>query len=322
MDAGNRSLLVEGDAVLPLVKALASETRQAMLGLLTHKVLNLSELAATMGLPHSTVSFNVNQLEAVGLVVVETEPGTRGIQKLCSKRYDEVRIRLPGAAVEAEQNTVTISMPIGSYRSVEASPTCGLVSESKIIGMLDDPRSFFEPEHVHAQLLWFGAGHVEYAFPNNVPYGAVTTELSLSMELCSEAPNYNPDWPSDITLWINEVEVGTWTSPGDFGGKPALLTPSWWQVEGTTYGMLKQWSVNERGAMIDGVSLGGTTIGDLKLGQANHIRVRIGVKEDARNKGGLNLFGRKFGNYPQDIVMKLGFEFPSGVPVPVSRKIG
>jgi predicted transcriptional regulator len=213
-------------------------------------------------------------------------------------------------------------MPIGSYRSVEASPTCGLVSESKIIGMLDDPRSFFEPEHVHAQLLWFGAGHVEYAFPNNVPYGAVTTELSLSMELCSEAPNYNPDWPSDITLWINEVEVGTWTSPGDFGGKPALLTPSWWQVEGTTYGMLKQWSVNERGSMIDGVSLGATTIADLKLGQANHIRVRIGVKEDARNKGGLNLFGRKFGNYPQDIVMKLGFEFPTGVPVPVSKKIG
>ncbi|MYN28695.1 ArsR/SmtB family transcription factor [Duganella levis] len=320
MDA-NRALLVEGDAVLPLVKALSSETRQAMLALLTHKVLNLSELAATMNLPHSTVSFNVNQLEAVGLVVVETEPGTRGIQKLCSKRYDEVRIRLPGAAVEAEQNTVTISMPIGSYRSVEASPTCGLVSETKIIGMLDDPRSFFEPEHVNAQLLWFGAGHVEYAFPNNVPYGAVTTDLSLSMELCSEAPNYNPEWPSDITLWINDVEVGTWTSPGDFGGKPGLLTPAWWQIEGTTYGVLKQWSVSERGAMIDGVTLSATTIADLSLAQANHIRVRIGVKDDARNKGGLNLFGRKFGNYPQDIVMRMGFEFPAGAAVPIAGTI-
>lgn len=322
MDGGNRALLVEGDAVLPLVKALSSETRQAMLGLLTHKVLNLSELAATMNLPHSTVSFNVNQLEAVGLVVVEVEPGTRGMQKLCSKRYDEVRIRLPGAAVEAQSKSVQISMPIGSYRNVEASPTCGLVSETKIIGMLDDPRSFFEPEHVNAQLLWFGAGHVDYAFPNNVPYGAVATELSLSMELCSEAPNYNPDWPSDITLWINDIEVGTWTSPGDFGGKAALLTPSWWQVEGTTYGVLKQWSVSERGAMIDGLSLGPTTIADLNLAQANHIRVRIGIKDDARNKGGLNLFGRKFGNYPQDIVMRIGFDFPAGAPIPPAGTLG
>jgi predicted transcriptional regulator len=174
---------------------------------------------------------------------------------------------------------------------------------------------------VHAQLLWFSAGWVEYAFPNNVPYGSFTTDLELSMEMCSEAPNYNLDWPSDITLWINDVEIGTWTSPGDFGGKPGLLTPSWWPIDRTTYGLLKQWSINERGAMIDGVALGPVTIADLNLAQANHIRVRIGIKEDARNRGGLNLFGRKFGNYAQDIVMRLGFDFPSGVAVPATGTI-
>jgi predicted transcriptional regulator len=316
MNAGGRALLVEGEAVLPVVKALSSETRQAMLGLLTHQVLNLSELAAMMNLPHSTVSFNVNQLEAVGLVSIEVEPGTRGMQKLCSKPYDEVHIRLPGAAVEAEQNVVSISMPIGSYRSVEAAPQCGLVSETKIIGMLDDPRSFFEPEHVNAQLIWFSAGCVEYAFPNNVPYGAVTTDLALSLELCSEAPGYNSEWPSDITLWINEVEVGTWTAPGDFGGKSGLLTPAWWPIDRTTYGLLKEWSVGARGSMIDGVELSQVTIEQLNLKGSNHIRVRLGIKEDARNQGGMNLFGRKFGNYPQDIVMRIGFEFPPGVSAP------
>jgi predicted transcriptional regulator len=315
----NRALQVEGEAVLPVVKALSSETRQAMLGLLTHHKLNLSELAAMMNLPHSTVSFNVNQLEAVGLVSVEVEPGTRGMQKLCSKPYDEVRIRLPGAAVQAEQNenVVSISMPIGSYRGVEAASPCGLVSESKIVGMLDDPRSFFEPEHVNAQLVWFsGAGYLEYAFPNNVPYGAVTTEVALSLELCSEAPGFNSTWPSDITLWINEVEIGTWTSPGDFGGKPGVLTPAWWPIERTTYGLLKEWSVGASGSMIDGVGLSNVTIDQLDLKLTNHIRVRIGIKEDARNRGGMNLFGRKFGNYPQDIVMRIGFEFPPGVTPP------
>ena len=35
--------------------------------------------------------------------------------------------------------------------------------------------------------------------------------------------------------------------------------------------------------------------------------VRIGVKEDAVHKGGMNLFGNGFGDYPQDIVMKMWF---------------
>lgn len=317
-----RVMVVEGDAVVPVVKALAAETRQAMLGLLTHQGLNLSELALAMNLPHSTVSFNINQLQAVGLVAVETEPGTRGTQKLCRKRFDEVRIRLPGAEVQADKNVISISMPIGSYRHVEAKPTCGLVSENKIIGMLDDPRSFYEPEHVNAQLIWFAHGHIEYAFPNNLPFGAIARTLELSVEICSEAPQYNPEWPSDITLWINDAEVGTWTCPGDYGGTAALMTPNWWPVERTTHGLLKQWSVSQQGALIDGVELSGINIGALNLEQANHIKVRLGIKDDARHKGGLNLFGRKFGNYPQDMVMRIGFDFPRGTPAPfVGTKI-
>ena len=93
--------------------------------------------------------------------------------------------------------------------------------------MLDDPRSFYEPEHVHAQLIWFGGeGSIEYAFPNNLPYGVVPRSLELSMEICSEAPGFNPAWPSDISLVVNDVDGGTWTSSGDFGGQPGLLNPT------------------------------------------------------------------------------------------------
>ncbi len=311
MKLDGRVLVIEGEEVLPVVKALASETRQAMLALLSDQVLNVSELAAAMNLPHSTVSFNVNQLQAAGLVSVATEPGTRGTQKLCAKRYDEVHVRLPGAEVEKAPNVASVAMPIGSYRFVDAHPSCGLVSESKIIGMLDDPRSFFEPEHVHAQLLWMaGSGYVEYAFPNNVPYGVTPRVLDLSMEVCSEAPSFNPDWPSDLTLSINDVEVGTWTCPGDFGGRPGLLTPPWWPQERTTHGLLKQWTVTEEATFIDGVTLSAVAMADLRLAQSNHIKVRLAVKEDARHRGGMNLFGRKFGDYPQDIVMRIAYDFP------------
>ena len=306
-----RVLIVEGEATLPIAKALASETRQIILSLLTHNVMNVSEIAEAMNMPHSTVSFNLNQLQAVGLIKVEVEPGTRGTQKLCAKRYDELVFQLPGAAAEVAPDVVTVSMPIGSYRHVEARPTCGLASETKIIGLLDDARSFFEPEHLHAQLLWFGKGYVEYAFPNNLPFGAVARSIELSMEICSEAPQYNLDWPSDITLWINGCDVGTWTSPGDMGGTPGLLTPSWWHEDQTTFGLLKRWSVTNQGSMIDGVALLPITLEQLNLGGSNHIKVRIGIKDDARHQGGINLFGRRFGNYPQDLVMRIAYGFPA-----------
>jgi predicted transcriptional regulator len=308
--SGSKVLLVDGEASLPVLKAMASETRMLIMSLLSHNVMNVTELATALGLPHSTVNFNLKQLEEAGLLHVEYEPGTRGSQKLCSKRYDEVHVKLPGVAIEARNtNVVEISMPIGNYRHVEAKPTCGLASDTKIIGMLDDPRSFFEPEHVFTQILWFHEGHVEYAFPNNLPYGSHATNLELSMEICSEAPQYDPDWPSDITLWINNVEIGTWTSPGDLGGIRARLTPDWWQLDQSTHGFLKRWRVSNQGALIDGENLSNVSLENLNLGEANHISVRLGIKPDARHKGGLNLFGRKFGNYPQDISMRLEYAF-------------
>jgi len=33
--------------------------------------------------------------------------------------------------------------------------------------------------------------------------------------------------------------------------------------------------------------------------------VKIGIKEDAEHVGGLNIFGRGFGNYDQDLVLRM-----------------
>ena len=51
----------------------------------------------------------------------------------------------------------------------------------------------------------------------------------------------------------------------------------------------------------------GTWLAEFKLEEQEYISVRIGVKEDAVHKGGMNLFGNGFGDYPQDIVMKMWF---------------
>ncbi len=310
--ARNKTLVVDGESAINVLQALSSETRLLILSLLSHRTMNVSSLTETIGLPASTVTFNLKQLEEAGLVSVQYMPGTRGQQKLIAKRYDEILVKLPGVEIEADKDIVEVSMPIGNYKRFSVKPTCGLASDTKYIGMIDDPRSFYEPEHVFAQLMWFRQGFVEYDFPNNLPYGAEATELELSMEICSEAPEYDPDWPSDITLWLNDTEVGTWTSPGDFGGERGRHTPSWWSVDQTNYGLLKRWRITSEGAFIDGEKLSNLTLSDLKLEAQNHIEVRLGVKADARNIGGINLFGRKFGNYGQDIHLRTRFAFLEG----------
>jgi predicted transcriptional regulator len=48
-------------------------------------------------------------------------------------------------------------------------------------------------------------------------------------------------------------------------------------------------------------------IRDLEVEKQRVITVRVGVKEDALHVGGLNLFGRTFGNYPQDLNLRLEY---------------
>ncbi|MDX1524107.1 MAG: transcriptional regulator, partial [Anaerolineae bacterium] len=193
------------------------------------------------------------------------------------------------------------------YVDFQVTPTCGLNSERGIIGLFDDPASFYEPDHIQAQLLWFHYGYVEYRFPNRLPPRAVPGTLRLSLEICSEAPMHHDDWPSDITVWINGIEIGTWTSPADFGGKRGVLTPEWWATRNTQYGLLKMWQVKTEGSYIDGVKISAIRLEDLKITDHDFISVRIGVKPEAANLGGINIFGRHFGNYPQDIVLRLDY---------------
>jgi predicted transcriptional regulator len=310
--ARNKTLIVDGESAIGVLQALSSETRLLMLSLLSHRTMNVSNLTEALGLPASTVTFNLKQLEVAGLVNIQYMPGTRGQQKLIAKSYDEILVKLPGVEIEADKEIIEVSMPVGNYKRFEVKPTCGLASETKYIGMIDDPRSFYEPEHVFAQLIWFKQGFVEYDFPNNLPYGAEPTELELSMEICSEAPEYDLDWPSDITLWLNKTEIGTWTSPGDFGGERGRHTPAWWSVDQTNYGLLKRWRISPKGAFIDGEKLSSVCLKDLNLEGQNHIEVKIGVKSDARHVGGINLFGRKFGNYEQDIQLRTRYVFREG----------
>ena len=148
---------------------------------------------------------------------------------------------------------------------------------------------------------------MEYKFANAVPKNRHAKSLSLSMEICSEAPGYREDWKSDITVWINGVDCGTWTCPGDFGSRRGRLNPAVWPDGSTQYGMLMTWEILGDGCFINGNKAAEATLEDLFLMEKPYIDVRIGNKEDARYIGGFNLFGKSFGNYEQDIVMSVEY---------------
>jgi len=145
----------------------------------------------------------------------------------------------------------------------------------------------------------------------NIPKERSVKSIQITTEICAEFPGYKEDWPSDITMWINSKEVGTWTSPGDMGGKRGRFTPKWWGLENTQYGFLKSWRVTNDGAFIDGINSATTKIENLHLQDDYRIRVRLGIKNEAEFRGGLNIFGENFGNHPTGIVLQIDLANPS-----------
>jgi predicted transcriptional regulator len=291
-----------------IAKALSIDVRVRIFELLKERSLNINEIAESLNLPLSTVTVNIQKMEEVDLISSTMVPGIHGSQKICALKYDTIVFSVADQSVDNLIPSVKeISMPIGQFTQFEVKKPCGIASAEKIIGKRDDIRAFYSPDRSHAQLIWFGQGYLEYHFPNEIPENKTCISLNFSGEVCSEAPGYNNKYPSDITLEINDKEIGTWTSPGDFGGKPGKLTPTWWTVSSTQYGLLANWSVTENGSFFNNQYISDVKIKDLLIDRFPFIKIRIGIKTDAKHVGGINIFGSKFGNYAQDLVLRIEY---------------
>jgi predicted transcriptional regulator len=300
-------LIVDPEEGIDVLKAFASPARVKVLKLLhLHGPQNVNEIARALDLPQSSVSANIQQLEDAGLIRTEVQRARKGNQKICHSRFDEVLVMFKDDQTRPNANTIEVAMPLGLYTSCEVSAPCGLCSRQGIIGLLDVPDTFLDPGRMDTGLIWFTRGYLEYQFPNNSKMMAGDiASLEFSMELSSEVPGTDSNWPSDITLSVNRIDVGTWTSPGDFGDKRGVYTPDWWSLKGSQYGKLKSWRITRDGTYVDGIKISPIRIQDLDLDKHRSIRMRIGVRDEARHPGGANIFGRGFGNYDQDIVMRL-----------------
>ena len=301
-------LLIEDEAELePVIQALNTSVRRKIMCLLRSYSYSIAALARKLKLPVSTVSFHVNILKKAGLINVTVKRNTRGNAKLVSRSVDRLSLDFATETKASRHTKFTQEIPLGSFSDAQVEVGCGMADENGIIIADDMPGAFFSPLRLKAQMLWFSKGYIEYRIPNYMLRDRKINAVVFSMEICSEAPNYNNEWESDITFWVNGVEVATYLSPGDFGGRRGRLNPEWWSDYATQYGVIKTIRITEESVFLDETPVSTQNVETLDLKKGDYFTFRIGIKENAKHQGGVNLFGEKFGDFLQGLVYMVDF---------------
>lgn len=300
--------LEKKEELVNIGKAFSSSTRIDILEFLSNKPAIITDVASHFNIPLSSAALHIKTLESAGLISVQPIPGSKGAQKLCGALVSNVNVDV---CLDLGLNSKYLfreDMPIGCYFDYNVSPPCGIVSEVSDLGAEDSISGFFSTERYKAQLIWLTYGHLEYRFSNTILKSNSANKIQFTFEICSEALGYNPNWRSDVSLWMNNTEIGILECPGDYGGRRGKLNPYWWNDASTQYGDLRKIWITEKGCFIDEQKVSNHTISSLGLNKNSFISFKIGVKPNAKYVGGMNLFGEKFGDYPQNIVMEVFHE--------------
>lgn len=293
---------------LPVFQALSSEVRVEILSLISRQgPVSPKQISAQLNIPVSTLTPHLRILCDCGLLQMSETNTEHGHQKRYCMLPDNEQLMISLNASVHTHSMYKAEIPIGSYGSFHIAPTCGLATPTSFIGLVDEPRYFAHPNRMQAEIVWFTSGYLEYTLPNFIPRHTRIEQLVISMELSSEAPETNNDWPSDITFSLNGTTLGTWTSPGDFGDRRGNLNPDWWYLFLNQYGLLKHLTINREGTFIDEEKLSDITTDSLGLTDQSILNFRLSVSEDAENVGGCTLFGRSFGDYRQNIQVEITY---------------
>lgn len=304
------------DEGLEIFKALGSELRINIIKLLQENhEMNMNELATSLGITNGALTSHIKKLEESGIIQVMTERGSHGNQKVCKVAVDKIVVDVESEENEEDQNIYNTEVKVGHYSDYEVYPTCGLATSQAIVGEVDDPRYFSHPDRINAGILWFTKGYIEYMIPNLLPSATKIDQITVSLEISSEAPGINNDWPSDISILLNDVKIGTWTSPGDYGDVQGIFTPDWWFPNWNQYGLLKMIVINKKGTFVDGLKISDVTINEFNLDYKSTVRFKFEIEEDAKNVGGITIFGSEFGNYNQDIKVRIAYS-----PMEIAKK--
>lgn len=289
---------------LPILKSLASESRLKIINLLGNDEYNIKQIANKLYLSNGIVTRHIKQLEEADIVRTKVIPTNSGTQKVCKLAIEELFIRFP-RKIFPQYEFYQTTIRVGHFTDYYATPTCGLATKDDYIGELDDPKYFMDSKRMDAEIIWLTEGFLEYKIPNLLNIRLQTPELlEINLELGSEFPVSNNNWPSDIGFYINDTFVGKWTVPGNFSDVRGKLTPQWWPDNNSQYGLLKTLRITSNETLIDGESISDINLNDIEFDRSL-ITIKLVVEEENNYSGGLTIFGKHFGNYPQHIIYKM-----------------
>ena len=312
----NRDLLLQKKLTLTLcndehlervANALNAPTRRKILSLLTANSYTIQEIADRLNMSLSNTSFHVKFLQKAGLVNLTQNHSKRGNEKIVALEKHCLEILFINEAENSfpsSSHAFSTELPVGSFTLFDIVPPCGIAdADGNLIGAEALPDIFYNYKRIKGEIIWFTEGYLEYHVSNTAIKNKVLEALQISCEVCSECANYNNSFKSDITFWMNDKEIGTYTSPGDFGGRSGKYTPKSWPAASTQYGMLVQIRIDEMGVWINQVNVSSEiSIDDFAfITKEKCLRFKLGVKKNAKYAGGLNLFGRNFGDFQQGI---------------------
>lgn len=286
--------------------ALSSETRLKILLSLQDSNKTIPQLSQELSLAITSVVYHTDILANAGLIDIVLTPSQKGEVRTCYKVLKDINLKIEKPQqVASIQKQVVYSCPVGSFIDCSTDFDCSFATKDEIF--VNRWGSIFINERYQAELIWSNKGFLKYAFPNDFARNHTCEELEISLEICSEAINYDNHYKSDITFWINDIELCTYTCPGDFGDRNGKLNPKWWcdLPSNTQYGELKTLKINSFGVFLNGDLINKkVTIDKLKLDKSNRLTFTLGNKEGVQNEGGFNIFGKHFGDYPQDIILR------------------
>ncbi len=286
-------------------KALGNEIRLEIIKMAFHGNTRVSEIGKKLNLGNSTVLFHIEVLRKAGLIRVDYEPNKKGFVQNVTVKHSMMGLALfytTDEMLKNEFNYYSVEMPVGAYVDAHVDDYLSFADDLKVYNPTEN--EIFSSERMNASLLWLSkSGFVEYAFPAGWRNSNVEC-VEFSLEICSEAPLSRMGWKSEVTFSLDGKELCSYVCPHDFGDRRGVLTPAWWKEGGSMYGELIRIGVKHDGVYLNGEKVSSQPVLDLfESGRPDKCLFKVECKKDSEFVGGFNIFGKTFGDYPQNIRM-------------------
>src|SRR5687768_16206757 len=115
------------ETIVAMLKALASLPRWRILQYLSEGGRTVTDVARALDMPSSTAAAQIKILEEARFIHTELQAATHGLEKVCTRTYDNLTLQLPYLSGH-QPNAADVWMPVGAYTSFDVNPTCGLAT--------------------------------------------------------------------------------------------------------------------------------------------------------------------------------------------------